>query len=698
MPAQFTKHFVQDLTQDIKIRQCGTIVFNADNLSNVISVDLYNGQEEYSGGGTVAGAVICPDGATVALTGSIDGKTASVTLTADCFAIPGQIGVGVQVISESVRTTILKAIYNVELLSTDNMVDPDSRITASVTQLVADIEAATAEIPASDMASLMSGIAPTFSASTAYPAGAYVYYNGTLYRFASDHAAGSWTGTDATAVALGNDVADLKSAFVEDVYQITGAKPVIFESGAYQIPNIGGTVVSEASEYVVRAKIAVTPGEIVTIFGGASSGVYRLYGFENSNGEVISRANANLDGLFKVTVPANAVYMYIQNFLTVKASGYYVYVNTALIDIVNAEKSKTSELMETVNGNISVDNFDPMLKSAFSYKYQSVELTLTSGYYMAIDGTLTENASSKYGSVSVTQGDHYRLVTNHGAAMKAYVLIDANNNVVDYYPQTQVSAQTETIDFKIEESGTLYVNSYGSATLSIATGVSTKDGSVQQSMALFGDSWSDANSVLSAKKWCDYIAEDMGISLANFASSGTGYKNGTSSYFGKRINDKLPSGYTEIVAIFGSGNDCQYMSGSAGTSSDIFDPVGGTGDTVGGRINYAFSVLKTKAPLAKVIIFSPCPWQIYPPATSGNDMELYVTLLKECCLKAGFIFVDMYHNSGLRPWDDTQAALWAEQSPTNRVHPNTEGQYFLYPQMCDEMRRIVPKVNKYSGN
>lgn len=215
MPAQFTKHFVQDLQQDIKIRQCGTIAFNKDNESNIISVDLYNGQEEYSGGGSVAGACICPDGSTVPLTGSISGKTASVTLTGDCFAFPGQIGIGIQVVSGTTKTTVLKAIYNVELFETDDMVDPGSRITASVGQLVADIEAATAEIPASDMASLMSGIAPQFNTTTNYAAGAYVYYSGTLYRFTADHAAGSWTGTDATQVDLGNDlgsqVSNLKS-------------------------------------------------------------------------------------------------------------------------------------------------------------------------------------------------------------------------------------------------------------------------------------------------------------------------------------------------------------------------------------------------------------------------------------------------------------------------------------------------------
>ena len=77
--AQFLKHFVQDLQQDIKIRQCGTIVFKGDNKSNVITVELYNGQEPYAGGGTVSGACICPDGATVPLTnGTLSGNTVTL--------------------------------------------------------------------------------------------------------------------------------------------------------------------------------------------------------------------------------------------------------------------------------------------------------------------------------------------------------------------------------------------------------------------------------------------------------------------------------------------------------------------------------------------------------------------------------------------------------------------------------------------
>ena len=248
MAAQFVTHYFQDLQQDIKIRQCGTIVFNADNLSNVIEIELYNGTEAYSGGGSVSCSVIAPDGATVPVTGgTLSGNVVSVTLTGDCFAIPGQIGVGVQVVNGTQKTTVLKAIYNVELLDTDTVVDPGSRLTASVADLVSDIETATAEIPASDMASLMAGIAPTFSTSISYQAGAYVYYSGTLYRFTAAHSAGSWTGTDAIVAVVGNDVSDLKTATETAIEQQIGV----------EILHANGTsTFSPAKEYYINANIS----------------------------------------------------------------------------------------------------------------------------------------------------------------------------------------------------------------------------------------------------------------------------------------------------------------------------------------------------------------------------------------------------------------------------------------------------------
>lgn len=55
-------------------------------------------------------------------------------------------------------------------------------------------------------------IAEKFSASKAYAAGDYCYYNGTLYKFKTAHAAGAWTTSDVETVKLAHDVTDLKES------------------------------------------------------------------------------------------------------------------------------------------------------------------------------------------------------------------------------------------------------------------------------------------------------------------------------------------------------------------------------------------------------------------------------------------------------------------------------------------------------
>ena len=55
-------------------------------------------------------------------------------------------------------------------------------------------------------------IAEDFSASKAYAAGDYCYYNGTLYKFKTAHAAGAWTIADVEAAKLAHDVSDLKES------------------------------------------------------------------------------------------------------------------------------------------------------------------------------------------------------------------------------------------------------------------------------------------------------------------------------------------------------------------------------------------------------------------------------------------------------------------------------------------------------
>lgn len=55
-------------------------------------------------------------------------------------------------------------------------------------------------------------VADAFSTSKAYAVGDYCVYNGVLYRFTSAHAAGTWNASHVTAVTVGDEVAEVKSA------------------------------------------------------------------------------------------------------------------------------------------------------------------------------------------------------------------------------------------------------------------------------------------------------------------------------------------------------------------------------------------------------------------------------------------------------------------------------------------------------
>ena len=74
--------------------------------------------------------------------------------------------------------------------------------------------------------------AATFSAETAYAAGEYVVYNGQLYCFTADHAAGAWIGSDATACKMADEMANVKNALDGmGLSVVDGAVNITYEEG-----------------------------------------------------------------------------------------------------------------------------------------------------------------------------------------------------------------------------------------------------------------------------------------------------------------------------------------------------------------------------------------------------------------------------------------------------------------------------------
>lgn len=167
MAAVFESTFIQDLKSKLVVNFCPGIVFYNDNLSNKIRVNLFRGEQAYSGGGSVSATVVRQDGVTVPITnGTLTGNVVEITLTEACFTVPGQIQVYIRVTSDSVKTTVFAGIFSVMLTETDDIIDPSGEIALDIADLVAQINEATENIPA-DYAQLQSDVAATNAKITA---------------------------------------------------------------------------------------------------------------------------------------------------------------------------------------------------------------------------------------------------------------------------------------------------------------------------------------------------------------------------------------------------------------------------------------------------------------------------------------------------------------------------------------------------
>lgn len=202
---------------------------------------------------------------------------------------------------------------------------------------------------------------------------------------------------------------------------------------------------------------------------------------------------------------------------------------------------------------------------------------------------------------------------------------------------------------------------------------------------VLGDSLTEKNAKTS-KNYHDYIAELTGINVINMGISGTGYKNyeDTNQAFYQRILN-VPTD-TDVVTIFGSGNDLDgsYMLGNVTDT--------GT-DTLCGCINKTIDNLYSVLPTVRLGIITPCPWGAFNPSDNTNLMAQYSAKIVEICRLRGIPCLDLYHSSGLRPWDSTflELAYPMNIAGTARdtIHPNEVGHSILAPRIKAFLESII---------
>lgn len=199
-------------------------LYYADVEANRIGAIVYMDGEPFALSGTCIGTAIRADGATVPMTGTVEGNQAYITLNADCYAVEGDIQIFVKLTTGTVTATLAAARGTVRLTETGAVIDP-GEIIPSVSALIAAIDDAVASIPA-DYSDLLAAIAPNYTDLT-FPvtAGTWCWNEGGLYRAKVDiPSTETWTAahweTGPLSNTLAGDIANLKSASTLQVENI----------------------------------------------------------------------------------------------------------------------------------------------------------------------------------------------------------------------------------------------------------------------------------------------------------------------------------------------------------------------------------------------------------------------------------------------------------------------------------------------
>ena len=331
--------FDQDLKKPISVRIMSGELFSEDNQGSLIGVRVYDDGADATLTGGATGYCILADGQTITVDGTLEGNTAYILLPQSALLVPGPIKITIKLVDDGVITTLLACVGTVIRTKIGVPVVPGSvieewseQISETLQECVDDCQAAADAMGAN--------LAAVYSSSTTYPVGSYVIQSGTLYRCTTAvTTAGSWSTNSGkfTAVKLGNDVADLKSAMcgitkADDSSAWTAG--VYYQTGSTitsaDVNNPGGTNANYACTY-----FSCDEGDIflLTSVGGSGSRCYAFLSNASGENNILLRAtSADSQAGFsndRIVAPSSAKYAI---FNADVRHPYYVYKLNPTLD------------------------------------------------------------------------------------------------------------------------------------------------------------------------------------------------------------------------------------------------------------------------------------------------------------------------------------------------------------------------------
>lgn len=433
-------------------------------------------------------------------------------------------------------------------------------------------------------------------------------------------------------------------------------------------------IISNASGdlYQVTDYIPVESGQLVTIRTSRARWANRNWAFYDKNKHCIA-TNEKSSGTTethqtRVIAPVSAKYVvvgYDINGVSGAPASPDVRIGTKYGEAIDAvpisavrsvdtaieteEDYTVTEMMDTF---ISTYGDVVGIASTASISYRVTQLDVEAGDIINI-----RNCASRYA------GKMYAFFDATGLAIQVRNRID--NNAHDFY--------MVKVPFGAKSLAVSGINSFATVKKVVSfSGYKNIYSWLGVKWAAMGDSLTDSGNTRASKRYFDYIAENTGIVVTNLGKSGTGYMKpyNSSLPFYQRV-DTIPLD-SDVITIFGSGNDCSLTLGS---------PTDTGTDTVCGCINNTIDGIRSRIIGANLGIITPTPWDDYPTTTPGNRMDLYADALVEICRLKGVPCLDLYHCSNMLPWEQAFREAYYTKDDGNGVHPDENGHKLFAPRI-----------------
>ena len=485
------------------------------------------------------------------------------------------------------------------------------------------------------------------------------------------------------AAAPADLVGDLKSAFegIVDNPNVMDYSQAELLTG-YLVSTTGS--VTQGSTNAKDIKFPVKPNQIYTMYSPFLNRSGLCVNNENqfAIGNAYTPVAVTINGNFaSFTTPSDAQYalFYYYSGADVQNLGDIKLYEQPYASLDTAVRVKTDAMPSNVvyYGDDGLPPLFDELKPSFALK--NLPITMNGGKLLNNNGTVEDYANIAYcvsNQIDISAYDFLRIEATAIYPKALFAFYDSAGvfiaaKTTDTAGINEYSGYVNVPDNAKYVRVSQYIGTgYELASVSYIDGVSVTNWTGKKWVCI-GDSLTEVNST-STKRYYEYVADETGISVDNYGVGGTGYANpnGTAGNFVTRM--AIVPTDADVYTIFGSFNDYNYNSLPIGNPTDS-----GT-SSLCGYINAAFDALFARVPLANLGVIAPCPWvsinQVTSIGTFGKD---YSAALKACCERRSIPFLDLYAESGLRPWDASFRELVYTNDSASGVHPNAIGHKIL---------------------